>query len=85
MIITFAGLSMIGGISLLTFTKTFGTIFLGTPRQKLKHEPVEVSTLMLLPQYLIIAAMILIAFLPGYFIGIAGTILNSNTFPWMSP
>ena len=29
MILTFAGLSIIGGISILTFTKTFGTIFLG--------------------------------------------------------
>ena len=37
MIIAFAGMSIIGGISLLTFTKTFGTLFLGTPRQKIKH------------------------------------------------
>lgn len=81
MIITFAGLSMIGGISLLTFTKTFGTIFLGAPRQELKHDPVEVSALMLIPQYLIVIAMFLIAFLPGYFIQIVGTILNNNTFP----
>lgn len=84
MIITFAGLSIIGGISLLTFTKTFGTIFLGSPRQKLKHEPVEVSFLMLLPQYFIIAAMLWISFFPGYFIRIAGTILNSITFPGTS-
>jgi hydrogenase-4 component B len=81
MITAFAGLSMIGGISLLTFTKTFGTIFLGTPRQKLKHEPVEVSALMLFPQYLIIAAMLVVAFFPGYFIGMVGYILNNNTFP----
>jgi len=81
MIITFAGLSMIGGISLLTFTKTFGTIFLGTPRTKLKHEPVEVSALMLFPQYVIIAAMLVVSFFPGYFIGMAGIILNNNTFP----
>jgi hydrogenase-4 component B len=33
MIITFAGLSIIGGNSILTFTKTFSTIFLGNPRQ----------------------------------------------------
>jgi formate hydrogenlyase subunit 3/multisubunit Na+/H+ antiporter MnhD subunit len=81
MIITFAGLSMIGGISILTFTKTFGTIFLGTPRQKLKHEPVEVSELMLFPQYLIIAAMLAVAFFPGFFIGLTGRILNNITFP----
>jgi formate hydrogenlyase subunit 3/multisubunit Na+/H+ antiporter MnhD subunit len=81
MITAFAGMSLIGGISLLTFTKTFGTIFLGTSRQKLKHEPAEVSLLMLFPQYLIISAMLIVAFFPGYFIGLAGTILNSHTFP----
>lgn len=81
MITAFAGMSLIGGISILTFTKTFGTIFLGTSRQKLKHEPAEVSLLMLFPQYLIISAMLVIAFFPGYFIGLAGTILNNNTFP----
>ena len=37
MIITFAGMSIIGGISILTFTKTFGTIFLGTPTTEIKH------------------------------------------------
>jgi len=80
MIITFAGLSIIGGISILTFTKTFGTIFLGTPRQKLKHEPDEVSFLMLLPQYIIVVVIISVAFLPGYFIGILDTVLNDSTF-----
>lgn len=78
MILTFAGLSVIGGISILTFTKTFGTIFLGSPRQKLEHEPTEVSFLMILPQYIIVAFMLLIAFFPGYFISILGTLLNSS-------
>jgi hydrogenase-4 component B len=80
MVISFAGLSMIGGISILTFTKTFGTIFLGTPRQKLKSEPVEVSLLMLLPQYIIVAVMIFIALFPGYVIGIIGLVLNTGSF-----
>ena len=78
MILTFAGLSVIGGISILTFTKTFGTIFLGSPRQNLKHEPTEVSFLMLLPQYIIISVMMIIAFVPGYFISILGTMLNNS-------
>ena len=80
MVISFAGLSMIGGISLLTFTKTFGTVFLGSPRQKLEHEPVEVSFLMLLPQYIIIAAILFVAFRPGYFIGLTGIIVNTLNF-----
>ncbi len=47
MITAFAGMSIIGGISILAFTKAFGTIFLGSPRQELKSEPHEVSLLML--------------------------------------
>jgi hydrogenase-4 component B len=81
MITTFAGLSLIGGISILTFTKTFGTVFLGMPRQTLKHSPSEVSLLMLMPQYIIVALMILIGLFPGYLINIAGTILGRNSFP----
>jgi len=78
MILTFAGLSVIGGISILTFSKTFGTLFLGSPRQKLNHEPTEVSFLMILPQFIIVAVMLLIAFTPGYFINILGKVLNAS-------
>lgn len=81
MVLALAGMSIIGGISILTFTKTFGTIFLGSPRKKMKHEPNEVSRLMLLPQYLIIAGMVSIAFFPGYFVNLVRTALNVNTFP----
>jgi NADH:ubiquinone oxidoreductase subunit 5 (subunit L)/multisubunit Na+/H+ antiporter MnhA subunit len=81
MILTFAGMSLIGGISILTFTKTFGTIFLGIPRLKTDHEPVEVSYLMLIPQYIILAFMLFIAFFPGLFITLAGKVLSTNSFP----
>jgi formate hydrogenlyase subunit 3/multisubunit Na+/H+ antiporter MnhD subunit len=81
MILTFAGMSLIGGISILAFTKTFSTIFLGTSRKKLKPEPSEVSVLMLLPQYLIVLMMLIIAFFPGYFMLVLGTVLNTDTFP----
>jgi NADH:ubiquinone oxidoreductase subunit 5 (subunit L)/multisubunit Na+/H+ antiporter MnhA subunit len=84
MILTFAGMSIVGGISILAFTKTFGTIFLGAPRQTLKHEPSEVSPVMLLPQYLIIAIMLVIAFFPGVFIRMAGMVLSSFYIPGMS-
>lgn len=80
MILTFAGMSIIGGISILTFSKTFGTIFLGSPRQELKHEPKEVSGLMLFPQYLIVIVMVIVAFFPGYFIKLIGTVLNTGLF-----
>jgi hydrogenase-4 component B len=80
MILTFAGMSIIGGISVLTFTKTFSTIFLGSPRTELKNEPKEVSMLMIIPQLAITVFMLLIAFFPGYFLSIIGNILNSGTF-----
>lgn len=77
MIITFAGMSFVGGISILAFTKAFGTIFLGIPRQKLKEEPSEVSLTMLFPQYIIIAFMLFIAFFPGIFLRLSGMVLSS--------
>ncbi len=79
MIIAFAGLSLIGGISILTFSKAFGTIFLGTPRQEIKNKPSEVSWVMLVPQYIIIALMISIGMFPGFFISFTGFILNQNS------
>jgi NADH:ubiquinone oxidoreductase subunit 5 (subunit L)/multisubunit Na+/H+ antiporter MnhA subunit len=80
MIITFAGMSIVGGVSILTFTKTFGTVFLGSPRTKLKSEPAEVSFLMLFPQYLIVLLMLIIAFFPGYFVNMLNIILTPVIF-----
>ena len=84
MILTLAGMSLIGGISIITFTKTFSTIFLGTPRQKLKHEPSEVSLLMLIPQYIIIAFMASIAFFPAFYINLLSMVLHKEIFPNIS-
>jgi hydrogenase-4 component B len=78
LVMSFAILSVIGGISILTFSKTFGTIFLGSARQNLKHEPAEVFPIMLIPQYLTIVAMTLVVVLSGYiFYGLIGLIQNS--------
>jgi len=84
LILTFAGLSVIGGLSLLTFTKTFATIFLGNPRRELKTKPVEVAFLMRLPQYLITALMIFIAFFPGLLLSLTSRVLDVKIFPSMS-
>lgn len=81
MILTFAGMSLIGGISILTFSKTFGTIFLGNARINSGPQPFEVSGLMLVPQYIIFAFMLFIAFFPGLFITLAGKVLSTNSFP----
>jgi len=79
LVITMAGLSIVGGISVLTFTKTFGMIFLGTERTTLKHKPTEVSQIMLVPQYLIVAIMLSIAFYPRFYLNLVGNVLQSFT------
>jgi formate hydrogenlyase subunit 3/multisubunit Na+/H+ antiporter MnhD subunit len=80
MLLSLAGLSIVGGLSILTFTKTFGTVFLGTERQKPVHKPHEVSVLMLIPQYFIVAAMLTIAFFPGFYVDFIGRILTPLSF-----
>ncbi len=67
LIFTLSSLAIIGGISILTFSKTFGTIFLGSARTKLHHEPVEASYIMLLPQYFIVVIMLSIGIFPGVY------------------
>ncbi len=74
-VLSIAGLSIIGGLSVLTFTKAFGIIFLGQPRTDLSHRPHEVSLLMLVPQYIIIGVMLSVAFLPQFYMHIIGNIL----------
>jgi hydrogenase-4 component B len=67
LIFSLAGLAIIGGLSVLTFSKSFGTIFLGNARTRLYHEPLEASFIMLLPQYFIVAIMISIGVFPGFY------------------
>jgi formate hydrogenlyase subunit 3/multisubunit Na+/H+ antiporter MnhD subunit len=75
LVMTLAGLSIIGGISVLTFTKTFGTIFLGSKRDQAVHKPEEVSNIMLLPQYLIVLVMLSIAFFPQFYLNTINNLL----------
>ncbi|MDR3652371.1 MAG: proton-conducting transporter membrane subunit [Paludibacter sp.] len=79
MVLTFAGLSIIGGLSILAFTKTFSTIFLGTQRQPLALKPHEVSIQMLVPQYIIIVAMLSVAIFPQVYLQVIGNILSGLT------
>jgi NADH:ubiquinone oxidoreductase subunit 5 (subunit L)/multisubunit Na+/H+ antiporter MnhA subunit len=76
-VLSLAGMSVIGGLSVHTFTKAFGTIFLGQQRTELKHKPHEVSALLLVPQYFIIAIMLSVAFIPQFYIGIVGNALEA--------
>ncbi len=65
LIISTAVLSMAGGVSLLTFTKAFGTIFLGTPRTDHTTCPGEVPFTMRIPLYIIAGAMFVIGIFPN--------------------
>jgi len=60
----------------MTFTKTFGTLFLGTQRQELPHKPHEVSSLMLVPQYIIIVIMMSVAIFPQFYMHFIGNIIS---------
>jgi hydrogenase-4 component B len=75
MIFTLAGLALIGGISMLTFTKSFGTIFLGNPRTHLHQQPREVSLGMRLPQYFILFIMLSIGLFPQFYFSIVNEIV----------
>lgn len=66
--ISILSLSLIGGLAILCFTKAFGTIFLGTPRQSFQHEPSERSTFTLIPMVAIVALIVTIGIFPAVFI-----------------
>ncbi len=64
MVLSGASLAIIGGISMLAFTKSFGVIFLGTPRSD-KHCSGEVSLGMQLPSFLLMIPMLGVMIFPG--------------------
>jgi formate hydrogenlyase subunit 3/multisubunit Na+/H+ antiporter MnhD subunit len=76
MIFSLAGLALIGGISMLTFTKVFGTIFLGSPRTHLHQQPKEVSLLMRLPQYFILVIMLSISLFPQFYLSATSNVAS---------
>ena len=78
LVLAITGLVIVGGMSLATFTKTFGVIFLGAPREELSHEPRETSFIMLLPQYLIVGAMLSVAFAPQFYLSYAQRVILSS-------
>lgn len=76
MIVCISFLAMIGGISLLTFTKSFGVIFLGSPRQEIAHQPREVDRFMLIPLALILVLMIGIGIFPHLIISTLSKVVS---------
>jgi hydrogenase-4 component B len=83
LILSTIGLVLIGGISILSFTKLFGVIFLGNPRTSLHTKPAEVSSAMLIPQFLTVLVMLSIGLFPqvyfSYVLKIIGDIIPGFT------
>ena len=70
MILSGIALAIIGGISMLTFTKSFGVIFLGTPRTQLHLLPQEVNKQMLWPAYALLVPIAIVTLFPTTFFDI---------------
>jgi hydrogenase-4 component B len=68
LLLTTISFVLMGGLSIFTFTKTFGITFLGSPRKEMQQEIKEASTGMLFPQYLITGAIVTAGLFPILFI-----------------
>ncbi len=80
MIISIGILSMAGGVSMLTFTKAFGTIFLGEPRTEYTHKPVEAHWTMQLPMMVITLLMLFIGLFPQRIFQCLTIVIQSSGF-----
>lgn len=78
LVLSIVGLVMVGGISIITFTRLFGVIFLGKPRSVLKNDAVETTFIMHLPQYLIVVAILSIAIFPQFYLAKSAYIISST-------
>lgn len=77
MILSGGALAIVGGVSMLAFTKSFGVIFLGTPRSQLQHcEPQEVSHAMLAPAFALLLPMIAVILFPERLFSATSTIAS---------
>lgn len=78
-ILSVAGLSLIGGLALLCFTKAFGIVFLGQERSHSGHEIKEAEPSKLLPGYLVVAFIMVIGLFPQVFIRLLTNPVNCFT------
>jgi hydrogenase-4 component B len=81
--IAMLSLVLIGGLALLCFTKVFGIVFLGQPREKYPETPSDPDRTMIVAKILPVLAVILIGLLPFIFIPplmvCVGTIFKLDT------
>ncbi|MFH1119867.1 MAG: proton-conducting transporter membrane subunit [Bacteroidota bacterium] len=67
-VFSMTALVLTGGLAMLCFTKAFGIVFLGSPRQKIPDSCKEAPFGQLLPLYLITLLIIIIGVFPQWFI-----------------
>lgn len=58
------GMVLIGGLALICFTKAFGIVFLGTPREKKGEGLIIENPMKIIPMYLIAIAIVFIGLFP---------------------
>ena len=79
-------IALIGGLSVLTFTKSFGIMFLGTARTPLPPDLGEPSAAMRRPQYLAVALMLIVILTPFASFGLVSDIVSTVFyFPYRTP
>lgn len=66
LIFSISGLTLIGGLAIMCFTKAFGTIFLGSARTSMPKYATEQGAGKLIPMFIIMGIMIVIGIFPQY-------------------
>jgi hydrogenase-4 component B len=67
-LLSIAGMALIGGLAIFGFTRAFGIMFLGEARTEKAKMAAEVSRSMIIPQYVTLAFMLLIGLASGFFV-----------------
>ncbi|GHT79222.1 hydrogenase [Bacteroidia bacterium] len=70
-------IALIGGLSVLTFTKSFGVMFLGVARAPLPPDLGEPPVTMRRPQYLLVALMLIVILTPFASFGLVSDIVSA--------
>ena len=82
MILGVMAIALIGGLSVLTFTKAYGVIFSGTPRIPHSPDVHEPAASMRRPQYVLAVVMLLVVLLPIVVFGTVSEIVSDTFGLW---
>lgn len=77
-LVSIVGLSLIGGLAVFVFTRAFGIAFLGEPRSHHSASAIEVEKVMIFPQFVSVALIILIGVASPWFVRPVFEIVSSG-------